>query len=457
MTDLGGILWGMELDFGRLTDGELIAVIDAAVSALGDDRVRLAAPAERLQLLADAVRLDARLSAWRSALAAEIERGEIAVAEHGTSTVTWLADVVRLTRRGAGRMVIEGQRLARFPMVAEAAGRGEVLPEQVQAITQVLDDLPTDFDADQLRQAQGLMVGFAGTHNASDLRSLSRYLVEVLDPDTADAREAARLERELRAAKHNRHLIFDHDHHGSVRIRGSLPVVDAEAFIRLVDSYDAQAARGIDRLDPLAETITPAMRRADALMALVNAHQQQSLAPNHGGDRPRVVVTVSYDTLVKTATDAGLLHGELGGTGEQVAPSVLRQLLCDAEVMPAVLGADSQVLDVGRTQRLVTPAIRAALEVRDAGCVFPGCDKPPNACHAHHIVPWWAGGVTALHNLVLVCPHHHGVVEPGHNPHADRWKVHVPKDGPAQVIPPRRVDPMQRPRIHTRFTAPMRT
>ncbi|MEZ5201837.1 MAG: hypothetical protein R2742_11245 [Micropruina glycogenica] len=72
-------------------------------------------------------------------------------------------------------------------------------------------------------------------------------------------------------------------------------------------------------------------------------------------------------------------------------------------------------------------------------------------------MPWWAGGVTALHNLVLVCPHHHGIIEPSHNPTADRWQVRLPANGPAHVIPPRRVDPKQTPRIHNRFTAPMRT
>jgi hypothetical protein len=234
-------------------------------------------------------------------------------------------------------------------------------------------------------------------------------------------------------------------------------VVDAEPFIRLIDSYTAHAARGIDRLDPLAETTTPAQRRADALTAMINRHLAQSLAPSHGGDRPRVVVAMSYDVLVKTATDAGLLHGDLLGTGEPIAASTLRQLLCDADIMPTVLGSRSAVLDVGRAQRLVTPAIRAALEIRDGGCVFPGCDKQPNACHAHHIMPWWAGGVTALHNLVLVCPHHHGIIEPSHNPTADRWQVRLPANGPAHVIPPRRVDPKQTPRIHNRFTAPMRT
>jgi hypothetical protein len=190
---------------------------------------------------------------------------------------------------------------------------------------------------------------------------------------------------------------------------------------------------------------------------MIDRHLAQSLAPSHGGDRPRVVVAMSYDVLVKTATDAGLLHGDLLGTAEPVAASTLRQLLCDADIMPTVLGSRSAVLDVGRAQRLVTPAIRAALEIRDGGCVFPGCDKQPNACHAHHIVPWWAGGVTALHNLVLVCPHHHGIVEPSHNPTADRWQVRLPANGPPQVIPPRRVDPKQTPRVHNRFTAPMCT
>lgn len=447
----------MELDFEQLDDAALVAVMDAALSALGDGRVRLSTGKQKLDLLADAVRLDARLTAWLSALAAEIERGEIAVQEHGTSTVTWLVDAVRMTRRAAGRMVIEGERLQRFPIVAQAAAAGALVPEQVQAITQVLQDLPDDFDTDQLRQAEELMVGFADTHNAADLRALSRYLLEVLDPDTADAREAARLERDLRTAEHNRHLTFAHDHHGSVRIRGSLPVADAEPFIKLIDSYTAQASRALDRLDPLAPNLTPAQRRADALMALVDRHLANALAPSHGGDRPRVVVTLSYDVMVKTATDAGLLRGELIGTGEPIAASTLRQLLCDADVMPAVLGSRSQVLDVGRAQRLVTAPIRAALEVRDQGCVFPGCDKQPTSCHAHHIVPWWAGGVTALHNLVLVCPHHHGIVEPGHNPKVDRWQVRLPSDGPPHVIPPKRVDPTQRPRVHARYTAPMRT
>ena len=67
--------------------------------------------------------------------------------------------------------------------------------------------------------------------------------------------------------------------------------------------------------------------------------------------------------------------------------------------MPAVLGTASEVLDVGRTARLVTSAIRTALIQRDGRCTFPGCDARPTVCEAHHVVPWWAGRVTALSNL----------------------------------------------------------
>ena len=96
--------------------------------------------------------------------------------------------------------------------------------------------------------------------------------MEILDPVSAEQREAVRVEREHRLAMRNRHLTFSYDHHGSVEFKGSLPVAEAEPFIKIIDSYTAQAKRGIDRLDPNTEPVTPAMRRADALLAMVNRH-----------------------------------------------------------------------------------------------------------------------------------------------------------------------------------------
>ncbi|QGF22516.1 HNH endonuclease signature motif containing protein [Raineyella fluvialis] len=191
------------------------------------------------------------------------------------------------------------------------------------------------------------------------------------------------------------------------------------------------------------------MRRADALVALAEAAALHGDAPLHGGDRPRVVVTIPEERLRDRAATGGLI-----ATGERIAPADLRRLCCDADVLPVVLGGEGQVLDVGREHRLVTPPIRTALTVRDGGCAFPGCDRPPAACHAHHIIPWQEGGPTSLDNLVLVCPHHHGIVEPATDTSARRWEIRLGTDGIAEVLPPVHVDRSRRPRRHQRFRLP---
>jgi len=164
-----------------------------------------------------------------------------------------------------------------------------------------------------------------------------------------------------------------------------------------------------------------------------------------GGDRPRIVVTVDYTKLAADATGAGLV-----GDGEPLSAGDLRGLCCDADLLPAVLGGPSTVLDVGRDHRLVPPDLRAALVLRDGGCVFPGCHARPSECEAHHIVPWWQGGVTALSNLVLLCHHHHGLLEPARYAVRDQWQIRIATDGIPETIPPRRCDPQRTPLRHTR-------
>lgn len=100
-----------------------------------------------------------------------------------------------------------------------------------------------------------------------------------------------------------------------------------------------------------------------------------------------------------------------------------RRLSCDGQIQRVVLSPQSVVLDVGRAQRLVTPGIRTALEVRDGGCVIPGCDRPAGWCEAHHVKHWSAGGATSLQNLVLACSRHH------HEIHHGTWQVRIDHTG----------------------------
>jgi hypothetical protein len=62
---------------------------------------------------------------------------------------------------------------------------------------------------------------------------------------------------------------------------------------------------------------------------------------------------------------------------------------------------------------VVPAALRRALVVRDRSCAFPGCDRSPSWCDAHHIRHWADGGETALENLVLLCRRHHRIVHHG--------------------------------------------
>ena len=142
----------------------------------------------------------------------------------------------------------------------------------------------------------------------------------------------------------------------------------------------------------------------------------------------------------------------LGFRAAGITAGQLRQLACDAEILPAVLDGEGVPLDVGRSKRLVPPDLRVALVLRDRGCVFPGCDRPSTHGDAHHIVPWVAGGETSLANCVLVCRHHHNLVEPHPNaPPGSRWEIRLGPDGLPEVLPPTRVDPARAPRRHVRF------
>jgi len=436
----------METTTGLISTSEVLAEIERLLGVVDHFSRGLATDAERLELLQTAVRVAGQGTALTQQLAGEIVATEAAEHAHGTSAGSWLAETTRLTRKEASALLYAGRDLARFPAVAWATLDGAVLPQQARAITRVLADLPDDLPASVMGDAEELMVSYAEQFNSAELSQLSRHLLEVLAPEIAEASEAERLEREYQQAVRNRHLDFQHDGHGTTHLRGALPTVDAEALIRLVDSYAAQEKRALEAIDPLQPMPTRSQRQADGLMAIVHHHAQEALAPNHSGDRPRVVVTIDYEKLKQECIDARLLSA-----GESISASALRQLACDADVLPAVLNGRSDPLDVGRTQRLVTGPIRAALELRDRGCAFPGCRKPPSACHAHHIIPWWMGGVTALWNLVLLCPHHHNIVEPSRLPNADRWTIDLGPDGVPQVRPPAYVDRARAPRIHARY------
>ncbi|MFG1924802.1 DUF222 domain-containing protein [Cryptosporangium sp. NPDC048952] len=103
--------------------------------------------------------------------------------------------------------------------------------------------------------------------------------------------------------------------------------------------------------------------------------------------------------------------------GDYLPSAALHRLACDAMITRVVLGPGDVPLAMGRRARLVTTTQHRALVVRDKGCRFPHCTRPPQWTEAHHVVPWTQGGPTDLGNLLSLCSFHH------HRVHDDGWRV----------------------------------
>lgn len=96
--------------------------------------------------------------------------------------------------------------------------------------------------------------------------------------------------------------------------------------------------------------------------------------------------------------------------GHVLTPETVRRLACDAQVVPAVLGSNGEVLEQGRAERLFRPGQVRHLWLRDQGCTFPGCTRPASWADAHHLVHWVDGGPTDVGNAALLCQRHHTIV-----------------------------------------------
>ena len=416
--------------------------IEAILDGLDATQV---ARGERLDRAQQARGLASRLTALAAVLLAQADATQESLRDTGTPTTTWLATRGGLSKREAAGLLHQARDLAEHPAVAEAAASGRISVGQARSIDSVLGSLG-GLDNGQLGEAEQILLGLAASTDSDRLAKAAPQVLAQVAPQQADEAQERRLQRQAEAAQRNRSLVFGRDGNGSVTFSGSLPIVDGEAWLTILDAYTESRRRSaIEERDPLATSSTPAQRRADALLAMIHEHQHERRAPKVGGDRPRVIVTLDYDKLRRQAAGAGLVGDEPISAGD------LRRLCCDAGLLPAVLGGPSEVLEVGRAARLVTAEIRAALVLRDGGCAFPSCQSRASACEAHHIVPWWAGGETSLENLVLLCHHHHALVEPARFGARDQWEVRIAEDGPPEFTPPRRYDARRRPLRHARF------
>ncbi|MFB9237981.1 DUF222 domain-containing protein [Plantactinospora siamensis] len=241
--------------------------------------------------------------------------------------------------------------------------------------------------------------------------------------EEADRRALRRLEREL---DRRRDLTVSVGPDGGVRLRGTLDAETGGMLIAALDPLTGPNGPGDDR--------SPGQRRHDALGEALRLSLRCGSLPDNGGEPPQVVITTRIDALT------GRLGAGILDTGARLSAETVRRWACDAAILPAVLDGAGQVLDVGRARRLFTGSLRRALVLRDRGCAFPGCDRPPRWCDGHHLRSWADGGATALTNAVLLCRYHHRVIHQGH------WQARLAPDGLPEFLPPAWIDPRQLPR-----------
>ncbi|MGC9670473.1 DUF222 domain-containing protein [Planosporangium sp. 12N6] len=434
---------------------EALAVLDRAVRECRSVPVWAWSDATVVGAL-DRVRvLAARLAALQLALVREVDARGVAAAQGASGTGAWLAGRYRMSPAEAGRQV----RLAAvletdLPATAEALAAGAVNVEQARVIASAVAGLPVEHRA----AADRHLVGEAAAFGPRELGVLGRRVFEVVAPDEADARAREALERAEQRAWRGRQLrLVEVPGEGRVRLCGWLDREGAAVVRAALDplcaprAYRRAGRADLDRASPggqddpggpggvepaaAGEVRTVGQRCADALVEVCRLASACTDLPVNGGDRPQVVVTVDYAALrdrvgVATLDDGGPL-----------TPAAARRLACDAGILPAVLGGAGQVLDVGRERRLFTGPLRRALILRDRGCAFPGCDRPPRWCDGHHVIHWADGGTTGLHNAVLLCGYHHRLVH-----HGD-WRVRINSaDGRPEFLPPAHLDPARHPR-----------
>jgi len=403
----------------RLPIGELHAVLDE-IGAV--DPIYLTV-AEKQDALVELTRAEARLQSTRLRVLAAAD--DIAEATGDRSTATWLADQTRdahgtVRRHAALASALE----SRWVQVADAFASGSVNLAQTRVIVEALDALPKDLGEDRLVKAELLLVEEAATLGPRELRVFGSRLLDYLAPDIADELEYQRLlAAEARAHAATR-LSLRPRGDGSTDLHARIPDHAANRLRAYLNAYTAPRRRHLDSPFGPVETadtdefaqLPIARQRGEAFVALLENIPTTHL-PRHGGSATSVMVTLDLKTLV---TGIGVAQTS---TGDPITAGQARRLACQAGIIPVVLGGDSEILDVGRTKRLVTDAIRKALNLRDQGCTTLGCSMPAEFCEAHHIVPWSRGGKTSLKDCKLLCPFHH------HRAHDPAWLTHHHPNG----------------------------
>jgi hypothetical protein len=339
-------------------------------------------------MVVDLRRVATRLEAEIARAVHAAAQGDGWQADGATSIESWLAAETQVSMRSARDQVRLADTLAAAPIVAEKMADGSLSLDNARLLGAVVGQNRFADDADLLMEIA-----------SGSPRDTRRGLEQWLAMNDADGE----VEREERLWL-KRHLTFTPNGEGMVDVRGVLMPVDV-AHIRTALEHIAGAAYADETGRPHHTRI------ADAFSELCQAYNSGTVTG--GRERPKVLITVPFETVVERGTARGVITG----TESTISGEAVRQMCCDAELNRVVTRGKSAILDYGTTTRLASDSQYYALVARDGGCRWPGCDRPPAWCQVHHIEEvFLENGPTDLKLLDLACSTHHDYV------HHRGWK-----------------------------------
>ncbi len=352
---------------------------------------------------------------------------------------------VRAAAAVGSRISVLGEPLEAIrPELAAAQRAGDVSTEQVHIVQRALDSVDRrGFDPADIELGERLLTEYAQAFEPKALAQLADRIVDAIDPDGTVPREQLNHDRRyftMRPTKDGAYV-------GEFRLTGALgskltallsPL--SKPRVENIPGADADADGAVvPRSGFTTDERTFGQRMHDGLEDLCDRVLRAGSVPDSGGTPATVIVTIALEDLLDR-----LGYGRTSD-GTLISAVDVLKLANEAEVIPTVMSQSGAVLDQGRARRVATRQQTWALVARDHGCSFPGCDRPPELCERHHVVEWARGGLTNLDNLTLLCRYHH------HNFAGRGWSVSINPDGLPEWVPPRWVDPAQRPIVHPRI------
>ncbi len=350
-----------------------------------------------------------------------------------------------------------GSSVAADPAGPFAATAPRVSVEQAAAIIRGLGKTGPGCTLEQRSAGERLLVEHSPGLTVEQLRRLAVQVRDKLDLDGTEPRE--------QMMRRRRSMIITTTPDGMTHVDWWLDAESAGHVLPQITAYvshDFRTSRDQPRtLNPGVQFQNSAEPDAPAGDGALEMPEARSLAQLRSDGAVEVFrhragctagLTSPPVTMVVRVSLADLRTGtgsaQIDENPTPVSAATARRLAADAHLIPIVLGHESEILDLGRSRRLFSPAQKHALAERDDGCAWTGCPHPPSYTQAHHI-RWWDRdtGRTDLDNGVLLCSHHH------HRVHDDGWEIRV-RDNTPWFTPPTHHDPTRTPRRGGRIRVP---